>query len=121
MSETCRQLGRLGVTVIVTGRALEKAEATARELAMQGIEAVALELDVSDSGSIAQAVSTVESEYGRLDILVNNAAILTDIGKQPSEVDEPTLRQNLDTNFIGPYLLTAGFAHLLKAAPAAAF
>jgi len=49
---------------------------------------------------------------------VNNAAVLNDIGQQPSEVTEQTLRKNLDVNFIGPYLLTAALAGLLKAAPA---
>ena len=114
--ETSRQLGKRGVKVLIGARDLAKGEQAAETLGNEGIDAVAIQLDVSDAASIAAAIAAISKDYHRLDILVNNAAILNDIGQQPSTVSEQTLRQNLDVNFIGPYLLTAGLAGLLKAA-----
>ena len=112
--ETSRQLGIHGVKVLIGTRDLAKGEQAAEALRNEGIDVEAIQLDVSESSSIA----AISQDYGRLDILVNNAAVLNDLGLQPSDVSEQTLRQNIDVNFIGPYLLTAGFAELLKAAPA---
>jgi NAD(P)-dependent dehydrogenase (short-subunit alcohol dehydrogenase family) len=116
--ETSRQLGRRGIKILIGSRDSAKGEQAAESLRNDGIDAEALQLDVSDGASIAAAITAIAKGYSRLDILVNNAAVLNDIGQQPSEVSEKTLRQNLDVNFIGPYLLTAGLAELLKAAPA---
>jgi len=112
--ETARQLAAKGLFVLVGSRDLEQGRSAANEV---GGNSKGFELDVSDSSSIGHAIQHIRNEYGRLDVLVNNAAILNDIGQQPSKVSEQTLRQNLDVNFIGPYLLTAGLADLLKAAP----
>lgn len=116
--ETSRQLGKRGIKVLVGSRDSAKGEKAAESLRNEGIDAEVIRLDVSDSASIAAAIAAISEEYRRLDILVNNAAVLNDIGQQPSEVGEEILRQNFDVNFIGPYLLTAGLADLLKAAPA---
>lgn len=115
--ETSRQLGKRGVKVLIGARDLAKGEQATETLRNEGIDAEVIQLDVSDTASITAAIAAISKDYGRLDILVNNAAVLNDIGQQPSEVSELTLRQNLDVNFIGPYLLTAGLAELLKAAP----
>ena len=103
--------------VLIGARDLAKGEQATETLRNEGIDAEVIQLDVSDTASITAAIAAISKDYGRLDILVNNAAVLNDIGQQPSEVGELTLRQNLDVNFIGPYLLTAGLAELLKAAP----
>ena len=116
--ETSRQLGKRGVKVLIGARDLAKGDLAVETLRNEGIDAEAIQIDVSDAASITAAIAIISKEYRRLDILVNNAAVLNDIGLQPSSVSEETLRQNLDVNFIGPYLLTAGFAELLKAAPA---
>jgi NAD(P)-dependent dehydrogenase (short-subunit alcohol dehydrogenase family) len=116
--ETSRQLGKHGVKVLIGARDLAKGKTAVETLRSEGIDADAIQLDVSDAASITAAIAAIAKDYRRLDILVNNAAVLNDLGLQPSEVSEQILRQNLDVNFIGPYLLTAGFAELLKAAPA---
>ena len=116
--ETSRQLGQRGVKVLIGARDLAKGEQAAETLRNEGIDAEAIQLDVSNAASITATITAIAKDYHRLDILVNNAAVLNDIGQQPSEVSEQTLRQNLDVNFIGPYLLTAGLAELLKTAPA---
>ena len=116
--ETSRQLGKQGIKILIGARDLAKGKQAADTLRNEGIDAEAIQLNVSDTASITAAIAAISDDYRRLDILVNNAAILSDIGLQPSVVSEQTLRQNLDVNFIGPYLLTAGLSDLLKAAPA---
>src|SRR5277367_1501528 len=61
-----------GFTVLVGSRNLERGEAAAKEV---GPDARALQLDVTDQASIAAAAERVRTELGRLDVLVNNAAI----------------------------------------------
>ncbi len=61
-----------GFTVLVGSRNLERGEAAAKEV---GPDARALQLDVTDQASITAAAERIRSEMGRLDVLVNNAAI----------------------------------------------
>src|SRR5260221_9887482 len=61
-----------GFTVLVGSRNLERGEAAAKEV---GPDARAIQLDVTDGNSIAAAAKRIRSELGRLDVLVNNAAI----------------------------------------------
>ena len=59
-------------TVLVGSRNLNRGEAAAQEI---GPGAIALQLDVTDQASIAAAAERIRQEFGRLDLLVNNAAI----------------------------------------------
>src|SRR5208337_4637831 len=61
-----------GFTVLVGSRNFERGEVVAKEI---GPGAIALQLDVTDRASIAAAAERIRKELGRLDVLVNNAAI----------------------------------------------
>jgi NAD(P)-dependent dehydrogenase (short-subunit alcohol dehydrogenase family) len=61
-----------GFTVLVGSRNLERGEVAAKEV---GPDARAIQLDVTDENSIVAAAKRIRSELGRLDVLVNNAAI----------------------------------------------
>ena len=61
-----------GVTVLVGSRNFQRGEAAAKEI---GAGAIALQLDVTDRVSIADAANRIREEFGRLDLLVQNAAI----------------------------------------------
>lgn len=77
--EVARQLAARGVTVLVGSRDLARGEQAAREIAG---DARAIQLDVTDRASIAAAAERIRRELGRLDLLVNNAAISNVRGKQ---------------------------------------
>ncbi len=70
--QLAKELVAHGVTVLVGSRNFERGEAAAKEI---GTGAIALQLDVTDRGSIAAAAERIRGEFGRLDLLVNNAAI----------------------------------------------
>lgn len=112
--ELCRQLAARGDTVLLGSRDVEKGRAAADAIASHGGACRAVLLDVTDSTQIAAVAADVDASYGRLDVLVNNAAILNDLAVQPSDTDEHVLRQNLDVNFIGPFMLTAALTPLLR-------
>ena len=70
--QVAKELVASGVMVLAGSRNLERGEAAAKEI---GPGAIALQLDVTDRTSIAAAAERIRQEFGRLDLLVNNAAI----------------------------------------------
>jgi len=112
--EISRQLGQKSMTVLMGARDYENGEKAAEMLRGEGSDTRAIALDVTDSASVASAVETIRSDFGKLDVLVNNAAVLLDIGVQPSNVKEDVLRSTFEVNFFGPYRLTQQLAPLLK-------
>lgn len=114
--ETARQLGQLGMTVIVGARDGAKGESAASQLRSEGLRAEALTIDVASTGSVAAAAKSVEEKYGKLDVLVNNAGIALDFGASPLTVAEETVRATFETNFFGPFRVTQAFLPLLRKA-----
>jgi NAD(P)-dependent dehydrogenase (short-subunit alcohol dehydrogenase family) len=70
--QVAKELVANGVTVLLGSRNFERGEAAAKEI---GPGAIALQLDVTDRISIATAAERIRKQFGRLDLLVNNAAI----------------------------------------------
>ena len=117
--EIARQLGQAGYTVLVGSRDVERGAFAAKELVAEGLDAVALPLEVTSPESVAAAVATVEAAYGRLDVLVNNAAIIPVGDGAVSEVAADVLRSAFETNVIGLVGVTQAFLPLLRKASAA--
>ncbi|MCW3098503.1 MAG: Short-chain dehydrogenase/reductase [Chthonomonadaceae bacterium] len=112
--ETARQLGKLGIKVLLGARDLAKGEAAAATLKAEGLDVTPIVLDVTDSASIKAAAQKVEAEYGKLDILVNNAGVLFEtFADKPSTTSQETLRKTYDANFFGVIELTQVFLPLV--------
>lgn len=106
--ETARRLAATGHTVLLGARDLDRGRSAAADL---GVDF--LHLDVTDQGSVDAAAARVRSEHGRLDVLVNNAAVNT--GAAPLE--RTTAEQAvavLDTNLLGVLRVTNAFVPLLR-------
>src|SRR5258708_19735398 len=113
--EIAHQLGTQGIVVLVGARDRAKGEEAAVKLCAEGIEAAAIQLDVTDQASINAAVAFIEKTYGKLDILVNNAGISIPEGRAlPSELDIDVLKKTYDTNVFGVFAVTKAMLPLLR-------
>jgi NAD(P)-dependent dehydrogenase (short-subunit alcohol dehydrogenase family) len=114
--ETARQLGKQGITVILGARDLVKGAAAAEELKKEGIDVRAVKLDVVNSDDVKAAAETIEKEFGKLDILINNAGVMFEPigGNNTSTVSDETLRKTFDTNFFSVIAVTKALLPLLK-------
>jgi NAD(P)-dependent dehydrogenase (short-subunit alcohol dehydrogenase family) len=108
--EICRQLAAAGHDVVLTARDAEAAATAARAIAV-----TPLRLDVTDPASIAEAAAAVRDSYGRLDVLVNNAAISYDTWQRAITADLAVVREAAETNLYGPWLTVQRFLPLLRA------
>lgn len=100
--EIVRQLARKGLRVLLTSRRRPAGERARESLRAEGVETEFCLLDVCDPGSVDQAVQWVRETHGRLDVLVNNAAIAIDREERLAEVDPTILEETFRTNVYGP-------------------
>ena len=126
--QVAKELAASGATVFVGSRDAQRGEQAAARI---GPGAVALQLDVTDQASIAAAAERIRAEAGRLDLLVNNAAIsrpphardvaLADYMKTMSAttISLDNMRLIWETNVFAVVAVTQAMLPLLRAAPAA--
>jgi NAD(P)-dependent dehydrogenase (short-subunit alcohol dehydrogenase family) len=112
--ETCRQLAARGVHVILTSRQEAEGVAAAEVLGREGLTVVARRLDVTQAEDIEAMVDFIHSSCGRLDVLVNNAAIYIDEGASLLEISLADIRQTMETNFYGPLRLCRAVAPMMR-------
>ncbi len=125
--QIAKDLAAKNFTVLVGSRNLKRGEAAAKQV---GPDARALQVDVTDPASIAAAAERVRNEFGRLDVLVNNAAIsntrmrpdmaVEEYSKstRPSVVSLDEVRAVFETNVFGVVAVTQAMLPLLREAPA---
>jgi NAD(P)-dependent dehydrogenase (short-subunit alcohol dehydrogenase family) len=109
--EIVRQLTERGITTILGSRDEEKGRAAA-----EGIDGDVRvrQLDVTDEKGIAQLARDVEEEFGRLDVLVNNAGISIDGGQRGVDADLDVVRETLEMNLFGAWRLCEAFVPLMQ-------
>jgi NAD(P)-dependent dehydrogenase (short-subunit alcohol dehydrogenase family) len=124
--QIARDLVAHGFAVLVGSRNFERGETAAREV---GPDARALQLDVTDQASIGAAAERIRSEFGRLDVLIQNAAIsntgrrpgqsVEDRAKatRPSNVSIEEMRAVWDTNVFGVLSVYQAMLPLLRKSP----
>jgi NAD(P)-dependent dehydrogenase (short-subunit alcohol dehydrogenase family) len=104
-----------GFTVLVGSRNLERGETAAKEV---GPDARALQLDVTDQASITAAAERIRKELGRLDVLVNNAAI-SNTSKLPGMSIAEYAKLTRPSNVFGVLAVYQAMLPLLREAPTA--
>jgi NAD(P)-dependent dehydrogenase (short-subunit alcohol dehydrogenase family) len=110
--ELAKQLALRGDTVVLTARDLAKAE---RAAALPSHERVlARRLDVTDPATVEQVAADLDRRYGRLDVLVNNAAIHYDTWQHASTADLQVVREALEVNLLGAWQTSLTLLPLLR-------
>ena len=104
--EYCLRFAREGASVVIADLRADQAKAVEAEVAELGGQAMAVEADVSNEASAEEMARRAQDRFGRIDALVNNAAIYYDLDRGNESVDY--LRKVLDVNVIG--ILIAGRA-----------
>jgi len=120
--ETARQLGKLGYTVLLGSRDALRGEVAARELRAEGLDARVVKLDVTRQSDIDAAAKLVSSEFGKLDVLVNNAGVMLEKGwtiNSTSETRLENLRATFEANVFAVVALTNALLPILRKAEAA--
>lgn len=116
--ETASQLATQDVFVIVSARNSEKLRETKLTFGKEHPEADFVQLDVTDMASIQMAREYVETKYGRLDILINNAGIAEEMSKPPinnsADISIDSIKQIYATNVFGVIAVTQAMLPLLR-------
>ena len=109
--ETARALAQGGATVLLACRQRSRGEAVRQQLlplARAGLEVI--DLDLADLASVAAAASQVQREFGRLDLLINNAGVMA----PPRRLSRDGHELQFAVNHLGHFALTTALLPLLK-------
>ena len=105
-----KAMGEAGATIIIAGRNEEKNTQSIKILNSQNIECKSFHVDVVDENSCNKMIENVISNFGKLNILVNNAG--TNIRKRPEEYELDEWKGIIDTNLISMFTCSkASFKH----------
>jgi NAD(P)-dependent dehydrogenase (short-subunit alcohol dehydrogenase family) len=102
-----RQFADEGATVALSGRRLERLEATVRDIESRGGKAIAVRCDVSDEEQVAAAVADVVARLGRLDVALANAGF--SVTGRVEDLTADDWRRQFGVNVVGA-ALTARYA-----------
>ena len=109
---TCRALARRGAIPVVADLARGSADDLSAAIIAEGGRAYALSLDVGDDASASRAIDEVVERFGRLDAVVNNAAI--DITVPIDELSPADWSRVVQTNLTGPFLVARHAVAVMK-------
>lgn len=108
----CRSLAEAGAIVLVADVRDDLAETVASEIQADGGKAAPLHLDVTDTAQVSAAIAQVQSQYGKLDVLVNNAGI--DVTVSIEELAIEDWDRILAVNLRGPFILSKAVLPLMR-------
>lgn len=112
--EIAAGLGALGWSIGVGARQEQRRDEAVARLRAAGVDAFGVPLDVTDDASVVAAAHLIDERAGRLDVLVNNAAIAEGWPDEPTALDPEVVRRLVDTNVIGVIRVTNAMLPLLR-------
>ena len=112
--ETSRQLAHLGFTVLMGCRETEKGVAAIQQIQQPGLDLQMIKIDTTIESDRQAAVKQIESQFGKLDVLINNAAVALDRGVAPSAVSQDILHRTFEANFFSVVALTQTLLPLIR-------
>jgi len=109
-----KHLGLSGWKVILGARHQERAEKAIEELKRLGIDVLGwVNIELRDFNGIEQAAKVIQEKYSGLTLLVNNAGIPGDMSVDSEHTELSDIKETLDVNFTGTFLLTKALMPLL--------
>lgn len=109
----CRQMAEAGFRVILGARKIPAGKQAAESLQNDGLDVVFQPIDVRDAAQIGFVASWMDMEYGKLDVLVNNAGIgVGNSGVVDADIEE--IKEIMEVNFYGPLRMSKSFIPLLR-------
>ncbi|HDR8196694.1 SDR family oxidoreductase [Bacillus thuringiensis] len=112
--ELVKQLALNGYKVILTSRDPKMGQDALQKLKELNLDVSLLVMDVENQKSIYHAATMVEKEYGRLDILINNAGVYLEQNDHLLNMDPSVLERTMNTNFFGVYHVIRYFIPLME-------
>jgi len=110
------EFARSGWAVAAADLQKDKMEHVAKDLDVQG-DLASFALDVCDEASVETTVAAVEERFGRLDALVNNAALFTQLKREPLvDIRLSEWKRVMDVNLTGPFLMTRAVVEPMRRA-----
>jgi NAD(P)-dependent dehydrogenase (short-subunit alcohol dehydrogenase family) len=111
--ETARQLGLENYKVVISARQLDNARKLSAELTLLGIDADAVEIDLTNEASISAAAKELEGKFGKVDVLINNAGLMVHSTATVADKNLTELSLELETNITGTWRVTQYILPLL--------
>jgi NAD(P)-dependent dehydrogenase (short-subunit alcohol dehydrogenase family) len=111
--EICRQLAKKEIKVILTARNEKRGKEAIDKLKKEGLEIAFHQLDVTDERSIQQAASYVKENFGKVNILINNAGVGADYENHGSNADIEKIKEILEINTFGPLRVFKAFIPIM--------
>jgi NAD(P)-dependent dehydrogenase (short-subunit alcohol dehydrogenase family) len=111
--EVARQLAKLGHQVILTARDEAKGLEAQKKLKAENLSVNFLELDITNEESIRQAATKVQTEFRKLDVLINNAAISMRDDHSLLQNDTTITEKIINTNALAQLAVTRAFQSLI--------
>lgn len=112
--EVVRQVATAGDTALLGARNVVQAREVAASLTGGPGRVEIVPLDVADRASIARAARHVRNTHGRIDVLINNAAIHYDTSQRGVDADLQIVEEALQTNLLGAWRVTQAFLPMLR-------
>lgn len=116
--EICRQLATKGYSIVLTARDEDKGHQAAKNLQQEGFDAQHIVVDMEDSSTFEPAHAFIEQQFGKLDVLVNNAGFAIDWEYKADTVPLELVRKTFEANFFGLIDLTQRLLPLIQKSPA---
>ena len=114
--EVARQIAKVGWTVLAAARSEALGKEAVAKLQDEGLEVHFVHIDLDATETAVVAAETTRKQFGKLDLLVNNAAVASQGDGPPSKVDMKALEKTMHTNFLGTVAVTQAMVPLLQAA-----
>jgi len=110
-----RALARAGASLCIAGRRSGPIEEAANEVIGLGSDAIAVPTDVSESSQVDRLISTAVDHFGHIDVLINNAALVSSNIRKPIwDIDDSEWQQALDVNLSGAFYCSRSAAKVMS-------